>query len=62
LQEPTYLSSSNPKAKTLQEGDDHTNQRCRIDPLKDTNAVKKEWDQLDIWFAKYGQNSEQPSG
>jgi hypothetical protein len=26
LQEPPYVSSSNPKDKTLQEGDEHTNQ------------------------------------
>jgi hypothetical protein len=25
LQEPTYVSTSNSKAKTLQEGDEHTN-------------------------------------
>jgi hypothetical protein len=26
LQEPSYVTSSNPKDKTLQEGDEHTNQ------------------------------------
>jgi hypothetical protein len=41
-QEPTYVPSSNPKAKTLQEGDEHTNQQHRQDPLKDTNAAGKE--------------------
>jgi hypothetical protein len=42
LQEPTYVPSSNPKVKTLQEGDEHTNQQCRNDPLEVTNAVEKE--------------------
>jgi hypothetical protein len=31
-----------PKAKTLQEADEHTNQHCRNDPLEDTNVAKKE--------------------
>jgi hypothetical protein len=51
-----------PKAKTLQEGDEHTNQQCRNDPLKVMNTTKKEWNQLDTRLAKYGQNSEQTSG
>jgi hypothetical protein len=51
-----------PKAKTLQEGDEHTNQQCRNDPLKVMNTMKKEWNQLDTRLAKYGQNSEQTSG
>jgi hypothetical protein len=55
LQELTYVPSTNPKAKTLQEGDEHTNQHCRTDPLKDMNAAEKEWDQLDTRLAKYGQ-------
>jgi hypothetical protein len=42
LQELTYVPSSNPKAKTLQEGDEHNNQKRRNDHLKVTNAVKKE--------------------
>jgi hypothetical protein len=42
LQEPAYVSSSNPKAKTQQEGDEHNNQRHRDDPVKVTNAVEKE--------------------
>jgi hypothetical protein len=33
---------SNPKAKTQQEGDEHTNQQHRDDPVKVTNAVEKE--------------------
>jgi hypothetical protein len=41
LQEPTYVPSSNPKAKTLQEGDEHTNQYRRNDTLKVMNAVEK---------------------
>jgi hypothetical protein len=41
LQESTYVPSSNPKAKTLQEGDEHTNQKLRNDPLKVINAAKK---------------------
>jgi hypothetical protein len=48
LQEPVYVSSSNPKAKTLQEGDEHTNQHRRNDLLKVMNIAEKEWDQLDI--------------
>jgi hypothetical protein len=42
LQEPTYISSSNPKVKTLQEGDEHTNQWRKNDPLKVMNVVEKE--------------------
>jgi hypothetical protein len=61
LQEPTYIPGSSPKAKTLPEGDEHTNQQCRNDPLEVTNAVEK-WDQLDTQLAKYIQNSEQTSG
>jgi hypothetical protein len=40
----------------------HTNQQCRNDPLKVTNAAEKEYDQLDTWLAKYGKNSEQTLG
>jgi hypothetical protein len=58
MQELTYVLSSNPKAKTLQESDEHTNQQHRNDPLKVINAVKK-WDQLDIRLTRYDQNSEQ---
>jgi hypothetical protein len=36
-----YVLSSNPKAKTLQEGDEHTNQQHRNDLLKDTNIAEK---------------------
>jgi hypothetical protein len=32
----------NPKVKTLQEGDEHTNQQCINDPLNVTNAAEKE--------------------
>jgi hypothetical protein len=42
LQELTYVPSSNLKAKTLQEGDEYTNQQCRNDPLEVTNATEKE--------------------
>jgi hypothetical protein len=62
LQELAYVPSSNHKAKTLQEGDEHTNQHCRNDPLDVTNAAEKEWDQLGTRLAKYGQNSERTSG
>jgi hypothetical protein len=55
LQELAYVPSLNPKAKTLQEGDEHTNQQCRTDPLKDMNTTEKEWDQLDTRLAKNGQ-------
>jgi hypothetical protein len=48
-----------PKAKTLQESDEHTNQKHRNDPLKVMNAMEKEWDQLDTRLARYDQNSEQ---
>jgi hypothetical protein len=41
LQEPTCVLNLTLKAKTLQEGDEHTNQQCRNDPLKVVNAVKK---------------------
>jgi hypothetical protein len=47
LQELAYVSSSNPKAKTLKEGDEHTNQQHINNPLEVMNAVEKEWDQLD---------------
>jgi hypothetical protein len=42
LQESAYVPSSNPKAKTLQEGDEHTNQQRRNDLLNVMNAVEKE--------------------
>jgi hypothetical protein len=58
LQELLYVPSSNPKSKTLQEGDEHTNQQRRNDPLELTNVAEKEWDQLDTWLARYGQNRE----
>jgi hypothetical protein len=37
----TYIPSSNPKAKTLQEGDEHTNQQCRNNSLKVMNSTEK---------------------
>jgi hypothetical protein len=46
MQELTYVPSLNPKVKTLQESDKHTNQQHRNDPLKVMNATEKEWDQL----------------
>jgi hypothetical protein len=42
MQELAYVPSLNPKAKTLQESDERTNQQHRNDPLKIMNAVKKE--------------------
>jgi hypothetical protein len=62
LQELAYVSSSNPTSKILQEGDEHTNQHRRSDPLEVTNAAEKEWDQLDIWIANCGQNGARMSG
>jgi hypothetical protein len=59
MQELAYVRSSNPKAKTLQKSDEHTNQQHRNDLLKVMNAAEKEWDQLDTWLARYDQNSEQ---
>jgi hypothetical protein len=41
LQELGYVPSPNPKAKTLQESDEHTNQHHRNDPLKVMNAAEK---------------------
>jgi hypothetical protein len=41
LQELAYIQSSNPKAKTLQEYDEHTNQQNRNDPLEVTNTTEK---------------------
>jgi hypothetical protein len=41
VQEPAYVPSSNSKAKTLEEGDEHTNLQCRNDPLKVMNATEK---------------------
>jgi hypothetical protein len=56
LQELAYVPSSNPKAKTLQEGDEHTDQQHKNDPLKVTNASEIELDQLDTRLVRYGQN------
>jgi hypothetical protein len=61
-QESVYVPSSNPKLKTLQEDDEHTNQQHRNDPLKVMNEAEKEWDQLDIRLAGYEQNCERTSG
>jgi hypothetical protein len=44
MQELAYVPSSNLKAKTLQESDEHTNQQHRNDPLNVMNVVQKEWD------------------
>jgi hypothetical protein len=41
LQELAYIISSISKSKTLQEGDEHTNQQRRNDPLKVMNAAEK---------------------
>jgi hypothetical protein len=62
LQELAYIPSSNPNSKTLQEGDEHTNQQCGSDPLEVMNAEEKEWDQSNTWIANCGQNSTQTSG
>jgi hypothetical protein len=59
MQELAYVPSSNPKAQTLQEGEEHTNQQQRNDPLKVMNVAEKEWDSLDTRLARYDQNSEQ---
>jgi hypothetical protein len=59
MQELAYVPSSNPKAKTIQESDEHTNQQQRNDPLKVMNVAEKEWDQVDTQLARYDQNSEQ---
>jgi hypothetical protein len=59
MQELAYVPSSNPKAKTLQESDEHNNQQHRNDLIKVMNATVKEWDQLDTRLARYDQNSEQ---
>jgi hypothetical protein len=40
--ESAYIPSSNPKAKTLQEGDEHTRKPCINDPYEVTNVAKKE--------------------
>jgi hypothetical protein len=58
MQELAYVPSSNPKTKTLQESDEHTNQQHRNDPLKVMNVAEKEWDQLDTRLARYDKNSE----
>jgi hypothetical protein len=57
IQELTYVPSSNHKAKTLQESDEHTNQQHKNDPLKVMNVAEKECDQLDTRLARYDQNS-----
>jgi hypothetical protein len=59
MQELAYVPSSNPKAKSLQESDKHTNQLHRNDPLKVMSVTEKEWDQLDTRLVRYDQNSEQ---
>jgi hypothetical protein len=59
MQELAYVPSSNPKVKTLQESDEHTNQQHKNDPLKVMNVAEKECDQLDTRLARYDQNSEQ---
>jgi hypothetical protein len=42
MQELAYVPSSNPKPKTLQESDEHTNQQNRNDPLRAMNTAEKE--------------------
>jgi hypothetical protein len=42
MHELAYVPSSNPKAKTLQGSDEHTNQQHRNDPLKVKNVAEKE--------------------
>jgi hypothetical protein len=58
MQELAYVPSSNPKVKTLQKSDEHTNQHGN-DPLKVINTAEKECNQLDTRLARYDQNSEQ---
>jgi hypothetical protein len=58
MQELTYVPSSNPKVKTLQESDKHTNQQRRNDSLKVINAAEK-YNQLNTQLARSNQNSEQ---
>jgi hypothetical protein len=41
MQELAYIPSSNPKAKTQQESDEHTNQQHRNDPLQVVNSAEK---------------------
>jgi hypothetical protein len=53
MQELAFVRSSNPKAKTLQESDEHINQQHINDPLKVMNAAEKEWDQLNTRLARY---------
>jgi hypothetical protein len=62
LQELAYVPSAIIKDKKLQEGDEHTNEQCRHDPLEVMNAAEKEWDQLDTRLARYDQNRERTSG
>jgi hypothetical protein len=59
MQKLAYVLSLNPKAKTLQESGEHTDQQHRNDPLKVMNAAEKEWDKLDTRLARYDKNSEQ---
>jgi hypothetical protein len=54
LQQVAYVLSSNTKAKTLQEHNEHTNQHHRNDPLEVMNATEKEWGELDTRLARYG--------
>jgi hypothetical protein len=44
MQKLAYVPSSNPKAKTLQESDEHTNQQHRNGLLKVMNTAEKGWD------------------
>jgi hypothetical protein len=44
MQELAYVPSSNPKVKTLQESDEHTNQQHRNGLLKVMNRAEKVWD------------------
>jgi hypothetical protein len=53
MQELAFVPSSNPKAKNLQESDEHTNQQNRNDPLIVMNAAEKECYQLDTRLARY---------
>jgi hypothetical protein len=59
MQKLAYVSRSNPKAKTLQESDEYTNQYRINDSLKVMNIAKKEWDQLNTRLERCDQNSEQ---
>jgi hypothetical protein len=46
MQELTYVPSSNPKAKTLQESNEHTNQQHRNDPPQSYECSEKRMESI----------------